>query len=102
MLDAICPRSENGQRAGGSHPAAGHLTLPRGVVVARQPLELKSMVRIHAGQPNAWACFAFYIWPAYRAGISSANTALLADVLYRLPSGPGCPSKALAAGKGVG
>ena len=52
MLDAICPRSENKQAAGGSHPAADHLTLPRGVVVARQPLELKSMVRIHAGQPN--------------------------------------------------
>jgi len=44
----------------------------------------------------------FYIWPAYRAGISSANTALLADVLHRLPSGRGCPSKAPAAGKGVG
>ena len=27
--------------------------MPRGVVVARQPLELKSLVRAQAGQPNA-------------------------------------------------
>ena len=26
--------------------------MPRGVVVARQPLELKSLVRTQAGQPN--------------------------------------------------
>ena len=36
---------------GACHPPAVRLMMPRGVVVARQPLELKSLVRAQAGQP---------------------------------------------------
>ena len=31
----------------------GAVLLPRGVAVARQPLELKALVRIQAGQPRS-------------------------------------------------
>ena len=35
----------------GKHNEYQELSMPRGVVVARQPLELESLVRAQAGQP---------------------------------------------------
>ncbi len=39
------------ERNGANHNRCTELPLPRGVVVARQPLELKPLVRAQAGQP---------------------------------------------------
>ena len=43
-------------RFGGKHNGYKTVSLPRGVVVARQPLELESLVRAQAGQPST-------VWP---------------------------------------
>ena len=40
--------------SGANHNGLQVSALPRGVVVARQPLELESLVRAQAGQPTLW------------------------------------------------